>query len=104
MCIVYVYVKIHKFIHIFIIIYVPYIIININIYIYIVASCITYFTFYQSQTGSRVSVGVGSWSEMLEDVGSNHLCVYNGALCHTYCTEFFGNFPHLFGICEISHK
>ncbi len=26
------------------------------------------------KTGSRVSVGVGSWSGMLEVVGSSHLC------------------------------
>jgi hypothetical protein len=45
------------------------------IYIYNVASCITYFKFYLAQTGSRVSVGVGSWSGMLEVVGSSHLCV-----------------------------
>jgi hypothetical protein len=44
----------------------------INIYIYIVASCITFYVF---QTGSRVSVGIGSWSGMLEVVGSNRLCV-----------------------------
>jgi hypothetical protein len=35
----------------------------------------THFTFYPSYTGSRVSVGVGSWSGMLEVVGSIHLCV-----------------------------
>jgi hypothetical protein len=72
-------------------------------YEYIVSLRFSYFTFYLSLTGSKVSVGVGSWGGMLEIVGSTHPCVMEYGAIHVAKT-IFGNFPHLYGICEISHK
>ena len=65
------------------------------IYIYIVASCISYFKFYLSQTGSRVSVGVGSWVGMLEVVGSSHLCVQSSFVPYLLHRQF-SEISHIF--------